>query len=515
MPHCLSVGESANAPTIPSESLLVFSDVHLGSDLNDHPLPGIRRSPTIDSDLVALLAHYRLVPPKASRWRIVVAGDFIDFIGMAIRPREDELATAPSEEEREHGLGNASDHARVKVKRVAERHANVFQALAAFVADGHALTFVHGNHDVELYWDEVKTEIKAQLWAAAKRADMDRAVFEGRIAFNEWFFYAENLAYIEHGHQYDEFCATETFMAPLSPRDPTRIRRGFCDVLLRFVVRQTRGLREHGHDKMGLVDYVQFGTRLGVRGGVRLLVRFIFAVRELFRVRSEYFLEPARALRAEHERRMGLLSEATRIGLDRLRALAALQVPPVTASISGILASVLLDRLAVAMACSLALVVTALVAGVRHGNFWYAGACIAVAWMLAHRYLSRRRKVDPDELLIERAAHLGRLFPAAFVVMGHTHVPLRVPVSPATTYINVGSWAEEEADGERVSTRVRAARTHLVIDQDAAGPTAQFLAWSPEGPRSFVGPGAAATVPTPREGDGRAGEISVPPARDD
>ncbi len=478
----------------------MFSDVHLGSDLNEHPLPGIRRSPSIDRDLVALLAHYRKTPPKGSRWRIVVAGDFIDFIGMAIRPRADELSTAPSEEEKEHGLGNASDHARVKVKRVAARHADVFHELATFVADGHALTFVHGNHDLELYWDDVKAEIKEQLWTAARRAEVDPVAFADRIAFNEWFFYDENLAYIEHGHQYDEFCATPTFMAPLSPADPRRIRRGFCDVLLRFVVRQTRGLREHGHDKMGLVDYVQLGTRLGLRGGVRLLVRFVYAVRELFRVRSEYFLEPARALREEHDRRMGLLAVATRIGLDRLRALAALQVPPVTASIGGILASVLLDRLAVAMACSLALVVTALVAGVRHHNFWYAGACIAVAWLLSHRYLSSRRKVDPDEFLVERAAHLSRLFPAAFVVMGHTHVPLRVPVSQATTYINVGSWAEEEAEGERASMRVRAARTHLVIDRGETGPTAHFLTWSPDdGPQSFVAPAAAKAAKPPSE----------------
>ena len=478
--------------------MLVFSDVHLGSDLNDHASALIRRSPSIDRDLTALIAHYRATPPKADRWRIVVAGDFIDFIGMAIRPRADEVSTAPSEEEREHGLGNASDHARVKVKRVAERHANVFQALAAFVADGHALTFVHGNHDVELYWDEVKSELKAQLWAFAtstERTPEAAAAFAERIAFNPWFFYAENLAYIEHGHQYDEFCATETFMAPLSPRDPSRIRRGFCDVLLRFVVRQTRGLREHGHDKMGLVDYVHIGTKLGLRGGVRLLVRFIYAVRELFRVRSEYFLEPARALREEHERRMSLLAEATRIGIDRLRALAALQTPPITASIRGILASVLLDRLAVAMACSLALLVTALVAGVRHHAFWYAGVCITVAWLVAHRYLSSRRKVDPDEFLVERAAHLGRLFPAAFVVMGHTHVPMRVPVSQATTYINVGSWAEEEQEGERESMRVRAARTHLVIDAGESGPTAQFLTWSPEfGPQTFAMPSSAPRV---------------------
>src|SRR5437870_3774867 len=58
-----------------AESLLVFSDVHLGSDLNDRLPPGdvLRRSQHIDHDLVRLLHHYRRTPPKGSRWRVVIA----------------------------------------------------------------------------------------------------------------------------------------------------------------------------------------------------------------------------------------------------------------------------------------------------------------------------------------------------------------------------------------------------------------------------------------------------------
>jgi hypothetical protein len=219
----------------------------------------------------------------------------------------------------------------------------------------------------------------------------------------------------------------------------------------------------------------------------RLVVRFILAVRELFRVYQEQFHETARGLKEEHERRMGLLAEARKIGIGRLRALAALQAPPVTRSIHGILASVLLDRLALGLFAALALLAAAVFFGVRGGRYFLCvGPCIIAAWLLANRQLSRRRKVDPDELLVERAAHLSRLFPAAFVVMGHTHVPMRVPVGDQTTYINVGSWAEEEADDGRISTVNRAARTHLVISRDESGPVAEFLAWESEsGPRRF------------------------------
>jgi UDP-2,3-diacylglucosamine pyrophosphatase LpxH len=90
--------------------------------------------------------------------------------------------------------------------------------------------------------------------------------------------------------------------------------------------------------------------------------------------------------------------------------------------------------------------------------------------------------------MVERAAKLARLFPAAFVVMGHTHIPVRVPVNAGSaTYINVGSWAEEEAEaGVAVHEASRAARTHLVIHVKDSGPEAEFLTWDSEnGPQTY------------------------------
>lgn len=466
------------------ESLLIFSDVHLGSDLNDHVVTHVRRSTRIDRDLVRFLDHYRDAPEDADRWRVVIAGDFIDFIGMSVDPAAtDALATALTDEEREHGLGNTSDHARAKLRRVAKRHPDVFEALALMVARGHALTVVHGNHDVEFHWDDVQSDFRALLLAAAERSDhsgeVDARAFCERIEFNPWFFYWHGLAYIEHGHQYDPFCATDLVMAPLSPLDPRRVARGFCDVLLRYVVRPTHGLRELGHEHLGMVDYVMLGARLGLRGMARLGVRFFEAVVALFRLRREHLGESARALRAEHERRMALLSEATRIGIERLRALAALQSPPVTRSIRGILASVLLDRLALALACSVALVVTG-VLGMRSGHFFFASASIALGWVLGHRYLARQRQLDPAEQMADRASQLARLLPAAFVVMGHTHTPIEKPVADgAATYINVGAWAEEEPEAGS------ATRTHLVIKVLDGKPVAELRTWSAEGPKRY------------------------------
>jgi len=479
--------------------LLVLSDVHLGSDIHDGDAPRPRRSAEIDRDLIRLLTHYRAQSPSGGRWRLVIAGDFIDFIGMTITPQPTELVeTSLTDEERRHGLGSACDHARLKLRRVAARHADVFAALAGFLADGHALTLVHGNHDIELHWDEVKDDLRHILFEHARNTsrELDRAAFVARVEFNPWFFYVDGVAYIEHGHQYDPFCATEHIMAPLSPADPRRVARAYCDTLLRFIVRPM-GLSEHGHEHVGMLHYIRLAGRLGLSGAVRIGVRFLRAVAELFRLRRAYVSQTAAILKEEHEARIARLAEATRIGADRLRALLSLQAPPLGRSIRGILAGVLLDRVALALAAALACVALALY-GSFHGHAIWGLAGVVVAWSVLNRLLSRQRNVDPAENMIERAGRLASLFPAAFVVMGHTHVPVVVSAGPAT-YVNVGSWAEDDGDDgastppddDRDSSPYRAARTHLVIHVRADGAEAQFCTWKDTGPVPHALPGDA------------------------
>jgi UDP-2,3-diacylglucosamine pyrophosphatase LpxH len=473
------------------ERMVVLSDVHLGSDLN-HVIEPIPRSRSIDRDLVGLLAHYRTSTPPGDRLRVVFAGDLIDFVGMTVHAEAADLATERSDEELAHGLGNAADHVRLKLRMVVARHGDVFDALADLVADGHALDIVHGNHDLELHWDDVKDDLRASLLArsSVQRGSPDATAFCGRIRFHPWFLYLPGVAYIEHGHQYDAFCASDCVMAPLSPADPRRIARSVSDVLLRFVVRTTRGMREYGHETNGVAHYLAVGARLGLRGLLGLGTSFASAVVELFRLRREQLSRGALALRAEHQRRLRLLAETTSIGVDRLRALAALQIPPVTRTIRGILASVLLDRVGLACAALLALLALTVLSIAHGGHVFYLAPFLVGAWAVLHRRLAGQRNADPEPPMLERAGRLAKLFPAAFVVMGHTHTPARVLVNEgASTYINLGSWAEEEPDGRRSGRDVhRAARTHLVIVPGDYGPVAAFLAWGSDGPRTWVEP---------------------------
>jgi UDP-2,3-diacylglucosamine pyrophosphatase LpxH len=463
-----------------SESILVFSDVHLGSDLNDSG-PHVPRSVTVDRDLARMLAHYRETKPPADRWRVVIAGDFIDFVGMSIDPKDGEkLETELTPEERRNGVGSAEDHARLKLERVGVRHASVFAELGKLVAAGHAITVLHGNHDIELHWDALKSDLRELVLAGVPESE--RASARERIDFEPWFFYREGVVYIEHGHQYDPFCSTSFILAPVSPRDPRRVERGFSEMLLRSIVRRTPGLKEHGHEDRGLASYVSWAFGLGIGGALALLSRFFGTMFDLTKTQRAYTTKIAAKMRADHERRVAERAERARLGKDRLDELLSLQLRPIGTTFRGVLASVMLDRLALGIAVVVGIVIIALLAryGPLAGYGYHATGVLLTFWIAMHFALSwGRGSVDPAKVMTDRASRIAKLFRAPYVVMGHTHVPLSVPAGDAT-YINVGSWAEEE---DPTST-YRAARTHLVIHEREDRPEALFYEWHPEeGPR--------------------------------
>jgi hypothetical protein len=103
--------------------------------------------------------------------------------------------------------------------------------------------------------------------------------------------------------------------------------------------------------------------------------------------------------------------------------------------------------------------------------------------VMRHLWL-RRSSVEPSELLRERSARVARLFPAAVVVMGHTHLPEMFSNSERSTYINLGAWAEEEPVDGRASA-LPATRTHLVLTREGGEANAQLLTWGDSGPTPF------------------------------
>jgi UDP-2,3-diacylglucosamine pyrophosphatase LpxH len=461
-------------------NLLVLSDVHLGSDLVHCARPDAPRYDGVedrrDRQLASLFDWYREHPHGGRPWRLVIAGDFVDFVGMSVSAPTSKMPTPLDSDDVVLGLGGAEDHTIHKLRCVARRHRSVFESLARFVQAGNTVVVVRGNHDVDFHWPSVQDEFVRQL---ATHAHIER----GRVEFAPWFYYEKGRVFVEHGHQYDSFCSYEHVLHPLSPSDPRRSSRSLSDILLRYVVRPTRGLLETGHERAGVLDYLAFGLRLGVRGTVDLATRFARAVATLFMMWHEHASERTRRIREHHERRMADLAALLDVKLESLRALASLQRPPVTRSFGHLTLAVMLDRIVLSL---LAVAATALVVWLTpwsHGLIaagliclTFAGTAAALARMRGH--------IDPSSELRERAPRVARLFPAAFVVMGHTHLPeVRTEESCESTYVNLGAWA-----GGDHGAADAASRTHLVVHaEDDGRASGELRVWDAEtGPRRFI-----------------------------
>jgi UDP-2,3-diacylglucosamine pyrophosphatase LpxH len=468
--------------SIHSHNVLAFSDVHLGSDLVSHAIPDApqrsRVSVARDRDLSALLDWYRTHRVADRPWRLVIGGDFIDFSGMSVMADAREIVTEPTDEEIAHGLGGAADHSLAKLRLVMDHHASVMQSLADFVAAGNQLVIVRGNHDIDWHWDCVQAEFKARLALLAGAS-------EAAVEFAPWFYYEEGRLYLEHGHQYDSYCSHEHVLYPVAPGDPRRMALSLSDVLVRYIVRPTRGLMEGGHEKRGVFDYFRFGFSLGVKGALLLLRRFVDANRALFSLWRDHVGRTAKASRREADRRVRRLAVAYKISLKRLRALMKLQRKPATASLGAIATSLMLDRLALGTLA----VVAAVTLFVFREHFTLLAPLVgvlAVATVVARRIWLVRHTPEPSAELRERSALVARLFPAAFVVMGHTHLPEMKVTADRTTYVNLGAWAEEESpDGSPPA--LPATRTHFVLTSEGEKFAAELRIWDADGPRPFEG----------------------------
>lgn len=470
-----------NGVSAAAYNLLALSDVHLGSDLVGHARPEApprsAASDRRDRALVELLDWYRERRVDALPWRLVIGGDFIDFTGMSVlpaAPARAALETQPTDEELRHGLGGAADHALAKLRLVLEHHASVMDALARFLTAGHQLVIVPGNHDADWHWESVQAVFRQTL---AERAGVEPS----RIEFSHWFYYEAGFIYLEHGHQYDAYCSHDHVLFPVSPSDPRRTTQSLSDILVRWVVRPTRGLTESGHDVMGVADYLRFAGSLGLSGMAALVRRFALAIGAALRLWREHASLAAAWARREHERKLQQLSLTKAYGIERLRGLVGLQHPPLTRSLRAIASSLMLDQLALALAIPLAMA-PVLVAGEHRGLVAVIGlAAVATAFAVRLAFL-RRHSVEPSALLREGSAGVARLFPAAVIVMGHTHLPEVRPIADTSTYINLGAWAGDPSAGE-----AHPGQTHLVLTRAPAGPHARLLTWSDAGPQPFDG----------------------------
>jgi UDP-2,3-diacylglucosamine pyrophosphatase LpxH len=459
---------------------LMMSDVHLGSDIIPHLRPWaltswLKQEAEIDARLSTWLDHYRVLRDGDRPWRLVIAGDFLDLVGVSITT-EASLRTKPTQEEERHGLGSPADHVVCKIDAIVRRHASVFRALGRFVAAGNALVIVRGNHDIELHWRAAQRALVDAILAhepARKRAQL-----RSQIELRPWFFAVDGLLYVEHGHEFDAMCSYGDPLAPTCQRDHRRIRWTPFSVLLRFVARPTRGLSSAGYGYVGMSAYVGLLLKLGLRGSFDIAGRYS---RASYRLLGECVLNArtAASLRTERARK-GLARFALRSGVseERLSHLCALYVPPAVQRIGLMLRKLYIDRILAGFSSALSLMLSPIV--------WLQAGLISGlvstgvgALFLLYALIGSGTNQSPQATMQRSAARIATLFSARWVVMGHTHEPILTPVSDSASYVNLGSWGEDDPPDERSHAQTSPG-TFLLLRKSGGDFHAELMRWDVE-----------------------------------
>jgi UDP-2,3-diacylglucosamine pyrophosphatase LpxH len=458
---------------------LLLSDVHLGSDIVPHLRPWATSSwllqeAAIDSRLVALFEHYRAPSAPGRRWKLILAGDFLDLVGVSLAAEQ--VDTPPTEEELRCGLGSAADHVVRKLHAIAARHPTVFAALARFLEDGNQLVLVRGNHDIELHWRSAQ---RAFIDAIGHHATRPVA---SQIEICPWFHAVEGLFYVEHGHEFDTMCSYGDPLLPVGLTDSRRIRDTPFSVLLRQVARPTRGLSSASYGYVGMSAYMILLLRLGLSGSAAIAVRY---GRACYRLVNECFV---RALDRHVRRAEAKLKRfAARTGIDptRLAALRAIYVKPAVQSLNTVLRNLYLDRIFAGLG-ALAVALFALVAW-SWASLSTVGLCALPALPLAaYALIGRGSNTAPMATMRRGAERIAALFQARWVIMGHTHEPVFTPVSPQASYVNLGSWGQDDPPDEQTGSH-QSSRTFMVIARGAADYEGTLMHWDDErGPVPFM-----------------------------
>jgi UDP-2,3-diacylglucosamine pyrophosphatase LpxH len=194
---------------MPGRFKIVVSDLHMGAGrvtegnsledfISDHELAAFLEEIADESDR------------DGAEVELIVNGDAFEMLQVPHVDRFDPAAVYPPQD---YHSSSEKDSAR-KMQIIIDGHRPFFDALGRLVRVGpprRAVTFIKGNHDVNLHWPAVQDRIRSAMGATGGRRPL--------LAFEERCVSREGI-YVEHGNQYAE--AVDRFQDMEEPHDHER-----------------------------------------------------------------------------------------------------------------------------------------------------------------------------------------------------------------------------------------------------------------------------------------------------
>jgi UDP-2,3-diacylglucosamine pyrophosphatase LpxH len=467
-----------------SQNILVVSDLHFGEEL----LPGAtaerRRAVDLGAEAFREFLRYHGVRRIDGRpWRLVIAGDLFDFMSVVV-PGSAALP-ARSADERRFGLARSVKAGVPRMARICENHRPLLADMVKFAAAGHTIDIVVGNHDVELLAPEVVAELERHLRLAG--AD-DRVMTRIRVV--PWFVYVPGVAWIEHGHVYDEGCSFEFNLAPTDPKDGKLVFNADY-AATRYLAASVPEIDPHGIEEWSFWGYLRYAWEQGARSFGRLWLAYMRFSWSLVTARTLHqSLRRRDRRRRVHRERLAQVAAAGGLKVETASAIDRLARTPLTVSWRRLGRMLQMDRFGLVIGTTLAILLMLISLPLTYALVG-AAACVVAAqgvqrWLGKHLVTSQL----PMRAVPQR---IRKLVDAPVVVFGHTHDPRWQPLRGGGVYINSGTWLPATRPGLRRSF------THVLIQpRGATQPLVELRQWREGSSVAFdakadIGAGVTAT----------------------
>lgn len=414
----------------------VLSDVHLAeADPGDGPWMRYRQRKFFpDADFRRLVDRILSTTPAGDEIDLVFGGDFIEFEGPRVVDGRTEFDDPPRTE----------DESIATLDRVVRDHPDFFRAIAEVVQAGHRVVFVVGNHDAQLSFPRVQVRLREHI--AAHLRGLSAQELRDRIRVRTWFFQTRDGVHIEHGHQYDAYCA---FRDPLQPLAPERleIHPTVGSVAFRHLVSRMGYFNAYDERSymQSVPKYLAHWAKHYLFSRRSLAVTwFVGAVRVVGTVlAARPAKEVKRTLKREAESARAAFAEAHRLNREWLESHAALFAQPADDNPHRVVREMRLDY---------AFLATIGVAGLFVSAFkprlglWMAASSVVAG--VAHELLRPHAGIEAEyENLEQVSRRIAKIYRARAVVFGHTHIP-RCEVEDGVVFCNTGAWTPDAPDAD-------------------------------------------------------------------
>ena len=266
---------------------------------------------------------------RGRRWRLIIAGDMIDFLQITTVPKPGEVDFEISRREKKFGLGTEEVKTVWKLKRVMNGHWRFFQSLANFLNKEHRVVIIPGNHDVEFVYEQVQATFRSEI----SNYLTDQPIAENlgaNVEFFPWFYYEPGLLFVEHGHQYDALNSFDFFLCPFRTiHGKTMIDLPSGSFFVRYLFNSVEKIDPFADNIKPVTKYLCWALEHHwfTPGFIYVISNYILFLVEALKKRRPLSAQEKNALSQKQTELVRLEAERFGIAEDKLRSIKNLWVP--------------------------------------------------------------------------------------------------------------------------------------------------------------------------------------------